>query len=158
MIERLEAAWHANDFVSDRIPQEYIDLNDAIKLAEDSVDEEIVKILGQETALRIQDMLQATPYLQQVNQHYEPAMAQAGVPLAPEQVLPLAEILYHTYGSPNNPDIPRNRQLIDVESALSPLDRLALERSIEVLSPRQIGVLKEKIAAINRAYYLKKKS
>ena len=156
LIERSLARWAAHDLATaDAVPQQDA-LNRFLELADKLSDEEIATAVGPTLLKKIQAMLVARPYITRINQHYDPAMAQAGVPLLPEQVLPLAEVFYHTFGSTNNPQIEANRRQVDPVTGLTPLDLVALERAKAVLTRPQLEIVRQKIAALNRAHSLGK--
>lgn len=159
LIERELAQWDAHDIATaDAKAADQDSLNRALELADMLSDDEMAKTFSAEVLNKIHLLLEARPYIMRINQHYDPALAQAGIPLTPEQVLPLAKVLYHTFGSPNNPQIEENRRQVDPVTGMTPLDLLALERAKTVLTQAQLEVVKQKIAALNRTYYLGKKS
>ncbi len=156
LIERSLAGWDAHDIVTGGVSPDQDSLNAARALAVQLSDEEIARAFSPGIVEIIQAMLAARPYIMRINQHYDPALAQAGVPLLPEQMLPLAEVLYHTFGSANNPQIEVDRRQVDPITGLTPLELLVLERAKTVLTQAQLEVVKQKIAALNRSHYLGK--
>lgn len=114
------------------------DLRDVIAAAQAEVDRDIKANFEANTAKRIQLMLMASQYLARVNQSIDRAMAEAGEPLTPEQVLPLAVILMETYGSPNNPHTRPTLENIDPATSLTVADGLVFQRASRLLAPHQL--------------------
>lgn len=156
LVERSLARWDAHDIATVGVAPEQDSLNRARELTDRLSDEEVARAFSPEVLERVHAMIAARPYIARINQHYDPAMAQAGVPLMPEQVLPLAEIFHHTFGSVNNPQLEANRRQVDPVTGLTPLDLIALDRAKAVLTQAQLDIVRQKIAALNRAYYLGK--
>ena len=156
LIDRSLSRWDAHDIATATAPPNQDSLNRALEVADIVSDDAIAQAFGPDVLDRIHSMIEARPYIARINEHYDPAMAQAGVPLMAEQILPLAEIFYHTFGSSNNPQIEANRQQVDPVTGLTPLDLIALERAKAVLTQAQLEIVRQKIAALNRTYYLGK--
>ncbi|MBP7481036.1 MAG: hypothetical protein KA788_00735 [Lacunisphaera sp.] len=156
LIDRALTRWDAHDIATAAVPPDQDSLNRALDVADAVSDDEATKVFGPEVLDKIRSMIEARPYIARISQHFDPAMTQARVPLTPEQMLPLAEVFFHTFGSANNPQIEVNRRHVNPITGLTPLDLLVLERAKTVLTQAQLEVLRQKTVALNRAYYLGK--
>ncbi len=150
LTHRAEAAYVAHDAVSST-EHKPGDLGGAISSLQAEVDEDIQRSFDVDTAKKVQLMIMASDYLNRVNQSISRALTEAGEPLSPEQVLPLAVVLMQTYGSLNNPVSKPTVASVDPATFLTPMDELALARTAALLSPRQITALKQLIGAQNKA-------
>jgi hypothetical protein len=150
LIERSEAAYDAHDILAEMRTRDPKSFNAGIANAQAEVDQEIRRAFDPDTYTKIEIMIEAYPYLLRINQSFDTALSQAGLSMSPEQVLPLATILFQTYGSINNPDSIPTADNIDKISGLTALDKLAVQRAESVLTHQQIEILKNAIAARNR--------
>jgi hypothetical protein len=149
LVGRAEAAYIAHEVVSER-DHKPGDLRDVIAAAQAEVDRDIKEGFEATTAKKIQLMLMASQYLARVNQSIDRAMTEAGEPLTPEQVLPLAVILMETYGSPNNPHTKPTLANVDPATSLTVADELVLHRASTLLSERQIDALQQLVVSQNK--------
>lgn len=150
LTDRAEVAYDAHDAVSS-VDYKPGDLRGTISTLQAEIDQDILNSFEADTAKKILLMLMASDYLNRVNQSISRALTEAGEPLTPEQVLPLAVVLMETYGSLNNPVSKPTVASVDPTTYLTPVDELALARTAALLSQRQITALKQLIGAQNKA-------
>lgn len=113
------------------------------------IEGEMADYFGPERFAKIQAMLAVDPYLRQIGQNYDPILTEAGVPITPEQIVPLAEILFKTYGSRNNPVSQPTPATIDAATGLTQFDREAINKAGAILSDRQVTALRKAMAERN---------
>jgi hypothetical protein len=147
----MEAAYLAHEVVTQQPDHQPADLQKMILSAQGDVDHEIEQAFDPGTAKKVKLMVMASEYLNRVNQSISRAMVEAGEPLAPEQVLPLAVILLETYGTGDNPEARVTAEKLDPQTGLMPIDEIAVQRAAALLSERQLTALRRLVAEQNRA-------
>jgi len=154
LVEREMASWVAHDAVKAAGSMNPADYGRALKYAEEEVQKTIDQELGEQVGKQVDVMLSAVSYIRTINQQYSPAFSKAGVPLGDEQVLPLALIMYSSYGSANNPNAVPRADNVD-PTGLTELDRLAIQRAASLLTPAQLSTLTITVGDANRTYIRK---
>ena len=129
-----------------------------VAAAQAEVEKQISAGFPQNVSGKILKMVDASRYLQIVNERVEPALAHAGVPLASEQVFPLLEIFYETYDRDISSDFLYVRENVNPNTGLTDLDELALARARFVLSPEQLRELRTAIVERNNVIIKKQVS
>ena len=154
LVERYVASRVARDTVDEMGSRDPADYPRATDYAHEQVDLEIDRVLGEEVGKQVHAMICAVSYIRTINQQYSPALSNAGMPIADGQVLPLALVMYESYGSENNPKAEPTLHNVD-NGGLTELDRLALERADSLLSPAQLDTLRIAIGSANLSYIKK---
>jgi hypothetical protein len=142
LIARAESGYHAREILTQDERNNLAFYHAAIASAQADIDKEITAHFSPELSGKILNLVNARMYLAVINDTIEPAMASAGVPMAPEQVIPLLDVFYETYDRDLASDMRYVQQQINTATGLTDLDELALARSKGVLSPRQLETLR----------------
>jgi hypothetical protein len=145
-------------------------MKQAMAIAAAESENEILQLVGPETAKQIQGMLAADLYLTSVSESYEPDFAAIGKPLNSSQVLQLAEALTasfvdnraalvqtdpHYYPSVSSETL----QLVTANpsTGLTPLDQQVVDKVASFLSPEQLAIVKAHLQS-RTAYFTKRNS
>ena len=113
------------------------------------VDQEIARYFGPEKYARIDSMLKLRPFLDQLTNRYDPVLSEAGLPLAPEQMLPVAFALADAYKGVSHPETAPTQATVDQATGLTPTDHYALTKLREVISDPQIVAFKKALIQKN---------
>jgi hypothetical protein len=109
--------------------------------AEAAVDEQIRAAVGDATFQKVQAMLLASPFHEQVRTIYSSDMSFAGSPLTSDQAAALGGLLYDTYGRDSRQKEGLRAEWADPSIPLSVLDVEALKRAAAFLNRKQLEVL-----------------
>ncbi len=152
LVDRYEARYIAHGVVSEMPNTNVADFARMAAFAETDVDHEMLAYFGEQKFQQIQSMLELNGYLNKIVEHFEPAFTQAGTPLSPKQVIPLAEIFRDIYGPSGNAATLPTRKRVNPDSSLTDFDLVVLERAAAILQPRQVVALRSAIVSRNQDY------
>ena len=158
LIKHSEAAYIAHDVSVERdLAHTPGNLDEIIAIAQSEVKVEIVKTFGEDVSKQVLLMLGAGRYMS-VAMGFDVALTQAGDPLNPEQVLPMALIFKETYDS-----VKASKQLptldqINPATGLVPLNETVVSRLAGVLSKHQLETIKDSMAERNLRFLKSKLS
>lgn len=148
--ERELAGVDAHDALTDSKSQHPGDYAKAVHAAQSVVDEEIKRAFPVETAAKISEMVRASSFIDNINSIFAPAFQASGLPLNPEQVIPLAAALRSTYTRPGNPITRPEVDMLDPKTKLTEFDQTALGLAAAILSPEQLNVFRSTLAENNQ--------
>jgi hypothetical protein len=127
--------------------------NDAMAEVNNSLQQEIVSVVGQDNVDKFHALTAANG---QIQTYFDPALQDAGVPLTSDQSGALARVIADNNNAALNPDVKNpNYTKPDPSTWLSPSDNQMLLQASQVLTPAQVQALRTNLTEENqrRAMY-----
>lgn len=146
LFRRTEAGHIAKQVAEER--GELSRLRDIIKEAQRQVDEEMKGAVSPELFQKLQILVSASLYINELNQSYSRAFEASGEPISDTQLFLLASAFMATYGTPGNPRTDPTRSQLDAHG-LTLHDREMLSEANKVLNGKQVETLKGEIVRRN---------
>lgn len=150
MTERLVSGLEAHKIVTSAGRSKSTELNNTIDRIETDIDSEILGEFGEKKFATIKLLIDGYSDVRLILEVFDPALVQAGVPLADTQLIPLLTAMAKNYGTFPKRRFSYQSMELDASSGLHMYDKRLLEEARSFLTATQISVLSNTIGARNR--------